>query len=135
MQLLLRFQEKLKFGKDYKMKRKIEIIPEDATIEPVEYVISKSKHLTVQEGDYVEIGDVLVDGTSVPHDILELKGVEALASYLIKEVQDVYRLQGVKINDKHIEVIVRQMMQKVEITDPGQTTFLAGEQVSKKEFT
>ena len=125
---------KIKFGKDYKMKRKIEIIPEDAEIEPVEYVISKSKHLTVQEGDCVEIGDVLVDGTSVPHDILRIKGVEALASYLIKEVQDVYRLQGVKINDKHIEVIVRQMMQKVEITDPGQTTFLAGEQVSKKEF-
>ena len=126
---------KIKFGKDYKMKRKIEIIPEDAAIEPVEYVISKSKHLTVQEGDYVEIGDVLVDGTSVPHDILRIKGVEALATYLIKEVQDVYRLQGVKINDKHIEVIVRQMMQKVEITDPGQTTFLAGEQVSRKEFT
>ncbi len=126
---------KIKFGKDYKMKRKIEIIPEDSGIEPVEYVISKSKHLTVQESDYVEIGDVLVDGTSVPHDILRIKGVEALASYLIKEVQDVYRLQGVKINDKHIEVIVRQMMQKVEITDPGQTTFLAGEQVSKKEFT
>ena len=114
------------------MKRKIEIIPEDSEIEPVEYVISKSKHLTVQRGDYVETGDVLVDGTSVPHDILRIKGVEALASYLIKEVQDVYRLQGVKINDKHIEVIVRQMMQKVEITDPGQTTFLAGEQVSKK---
>ena len=126
---------KIKFGKDYKMKRKIEIVPENSEIEPVEYVISKSKHLTVQEGDYVEIGDVLVDGTSVPHDILRIKGVEALASYLIKEVQDVYRLQGVKINDKHIEVIVRQMMQKVEITDPGQTTFLAGEQVSKKEFT
>ncbi|MAZ46622.1 MAG: DNA-directed RNA polymerase subunit beta' [Rickettsiales bacterium] len=125
---------KIKFGKDYKMKRKIEIIPEDNTIEPIEYVISKSKHLTVQEGDDVEIGDVLVDGTSVPHDILRIKGVEALANYLIKEVQDVYRLQGVKINDKHIEVIVRQMMQKVEITDPGQTTFLAGEQVSKKEF-
>ena len=126
---------KIKFGKDYKMKRKIEIVPENSEIEPVEYVISKSKHLTVQEGDYVEIGDVLVDGTSVPHDILRIKGVEALASYLIKEVQDVYRLQGVRINDKHIEVIVRQMMQKVEITDPGQTTFLAGEQVSKKEFT
>ena len=125
---------KIQFGKDYKMKRKIEIIPEDASIEPVEYVISKSKHLTVQEGDYVEVGDVLVDGSSVPHDILRIRGVEALANYLTKEVQDVYRLQGVKINDKHIEVIVRQMMQKVEITDPGQTTFLAGEQVSRKEF-
>ncbi len=125
---------KIQFGKDYKMKRKIEIVPEDSSVEPVEYVISKSKHLTVQEGDYVEVGDVLVDGSSVPHDILRIKGVEALANYLTKEVQDVYRLQGVKINDKHIEVIVRQMMQKVEITNPGQTTFLAGEQVSRKEF-
>ena len=125
---------KIQFGKDYKMKRKIEIVPEDASLEPVEYVISKSKHLTVQEGDIVEIGDVLVDGSAVPHDILRIKGVEALAGYLTKEVQDVYRLQGVKINDKHIEVIVRQMMQKVEVTDPGQTTFLAGEQISRKEF-
>jgi DNA-directed RNA polymerase subunit beta' len=125
---------KIQFGKDYKMKRKIEIVPEDASIQPVEYVISKSKHLTVQEGDFVEVGDVLVDGSSVPHDILRIKGVEALANYLTKEVQDVYRLQGVKINDKHIEVIVRQMMQKVEVTDPGQTTFLAGEQISRKEF-
>ena len=125
---------KIQFGKDYKMKRKIEIVPEDASLEPVEYVISKSKHLTVQEGDIVEVGDVLVDGSAVPHDILRIKGVEALAGYLTKEVQDVYRLQGVKINDKHIEVIVRQMMQKVEVTDPGQTTFLAGEQISRKEF-
>ena len=125
---------KIQFGKDYKMKRKIEIVPEDASLEPVEYVISKSKHLTVQEGDIVEVGDVLVDGSAVPHDILRIKGVEALASYLTKEVQDVYRLQGVRINDKHIEVIVRQMMQKVEVTDPGQTTFLAGEQISRKEF-
>ena len=125
---------KIEFGKDYKMKRKISILPSDPNREPIEYIISKSKHLTVQEGDVVETGDVLVDGSSVPHDILRIKGVEALASYLIKEVQDVYRLQGVKINDKHIEVIVRQMMQKVEVTDPGQTTFLSGEQVSKKEF-
>ena len=125
---------KIEFGKDYKMKRKISIVPDDSKIEPVEYVISKSKHLTVQEGDYVEIGDILVDGNSVPHDILRVKGVEALATYLTKEVQDVYRLQGVKINDKHIEVIVRQMMQKVEVTDAGETTLLAGEQVSRKEF-
>ena len=125
---------KIEFGKDYKMKRKISIVPDDKDLEPVEYVISKSKHLTVQEGDFVEIGDVLVDGNSVPHDILRVKGVEALATYLTKEVQDVYRLQGVKINDKHIEVIVRQMMQKVEVTDPGETTLLAGEQVSRKEF-
>ncbi len=125
---------KIEFGKDYKMKRKISIIPSDKKLSPAEYVISKSKHLTVQEGDYVETGDILVDGNSVPHDILRVKGVEALATYLTKEVQDVYRLQGVKINDKHIEVIVRQMMQKVEITDPGETTFLSGEQVSRKEF-
>ena len=125
---------KIEFGKDYKMKRKISIVPNDSNLSPVEYVISKSKHLTVQEGDVVEIGDVLVDGNSVPHDILRVKGVEALATYLTKEVQDVYRLQGVKINDKHIEVIVRQMMQKIEITDPGDTTLLAGEQVSRKEF-
>ena len=125
---------KIEFGKDYKMKRKISIVPDDPELSPVEYVISKSKHLTVQEGDYVEIGDILVDGNSVPHDILRVKGVEALATYLTKEVQDVYRLQGVKINDKHIEVIVRQMMQKVEVTDAGETTLLAGEQVSRKEF-
>ena len=125
---------KIEFGKDYKMKRKILVVPDDKKLEPVEYVISKSKHLSVQEGDYVEVGDVLVDGSAVPHDILRIQGVEALAAYLTKEVQDVYRLQGVKINDKHIEVIVRQMMQKVEITDPGETTFLAGEQVSKIEF-
>ena len=126
---------KIVFGKDYKAKRKISIVSDDASIEPVEYVISKTKHLSVQEGDYVEIGDIIVDGSPVPHDILRVKGMEALSSYLTKEVQDVYRLQGVKINDKHIEVIVRQMMQKVEITDPGDTTFLSGEQVSKKEFS
>ena len=125
---------KIVFGKDYKAKRKISIVSDDASVEPVEYVISKTKHLSVQEGDYVEIGDIIVDGSPVPHDILRVKGMEALASYLTKEVQDVYRLQGVKINDKHIEVIVRQMMQKVEITDPGETTFLSGEQVSQKEF-
>ena len=125
---------KIEFGKDYKMKRKILIRSDDKSLEPVEYVISKSKHLSVQEGDYVEIGDVLVDGSSVPHDILRIKGVEALSAYMIKEVQDVYRLQGVKINDKHIEVVVKQMMQKVEIIDGGETTLLVGEQISKKEL-
>ena len=125
---------KIEFGKDYKMKRKILIRSEDKETEPVEYVISKSKHLSVQEGDYVEIGDVLVDGSSVPHDILRIKGIEALSAYMIKEVQDVYRLQGVKINDKHIEVVVKQMMQKVEIIDGGETTLLVGEQISKKEL-
>ena len=125
---------KIEFGKDYKMKRKILIRSEEKDVEPVEYVISKSKHLSVQEGDFVEVGDILVDGSSVPHDILRIKGVEALSAYMIKEVQEVYRLQGVKINDKHIEVIVKQMMQKVEVIDGGETTLLVGEQISKKEF-
>jgi DNA-directed RNA polymerase subunit beta' len=88
----------------------------------------------VQEGDYVRKGDPLVDGPRVPHDILKVLGVEALANYLVNEIQDVYRLQGVKINDKHIEVIVRQMLQKVEIDDPGDTTYLVGETADRIEF-
>ena len=97
-------------------------------------MIPKGKHLAVQEGDYVQVGDLLMDGNPVPHDILNILGVEALANYLINEVQDVYRLQGVKINDKHIEVIVRQMLQKVEVEDGGETTLLVGETVDKEEF-
>jgi DNA-directed RNA polymerase subunit beta' len=124
----------VEFGKDYKTKRRILVVPEDETLEPKEYMIPKGKHISVQEGDYVQKGDLLMDGNPVPHDILSVLGVEALADYLINEVQDVYRLQGVKINDKHIEVIVRQMLQKVEITDPGETTFLIGEQVDREEF-
>ena len=88
----------------------------------------------MQEGDYVLKGDLMMDGNRVPHDILRILGVEELASYLINEIQEVYRLQGVRINDKHIEVIVRQMLQKVEIEDPGETTFLAGEQIDRSEF-
>jgi DNA-directed RNA polymerase subunit beta' len=124
---------RVEFGKDYKSKRRILVVPEDGG-EPREYLIPKGKHISVQEGDYVEAGDPLMDGNPVPHDILRVLGVEALASYLINEIQEVYRLQGVKINDKHIEVIVRQMLQKVEITDPGDTTFLVGEQVDRLEF-
>jgi DNA-directed RNA polymerase subunit beta' len=97
-------------------------------------LIPKGKHISVQEGDYVQKGDLLMDGNRVPHDILRILGVEALASYLISEIQEVYRLQGVRINDKHIEVIVRQMLQKVEIENPGETTLLAGEQVDRGEF-
>ncbi len=123
---------RVEFGKDYKMKRRVAVVSEDG--ERAEYMLPKGKHLSVQEGDYVEKGDTLMDGSPVPHDILDVLGVEALARYLVNEVQDVYRLQGVKINDKHIEVIVRQMMQKVEITDPGETTFLLGEQVEKGEL-
>ena len=88
----------------------------------------------MQEGDYVLKGDQLMDGNPVPHDILSVMGVEALADYLVNEIQDVYRLQGVKINDKHIEVIVRQMLQKVEIEDPGETTFLIGELCDREDF-
>ncbi len=123
---------RVEFGKDYKAKRRIVIRPEDG--EPKEYLIPKGKHISVQEGDIVQRGDLLMVGNPVPHDILAVLGVEALAEYLIKEIQEVYRLQGVKINDKHIEVIIRQMMQKVEIMDPGETTLLVGEQIDKDEF-
>ena len=125
---------RVEFGKDYKTKRRIVVRPENADEEAMEYMIPKGKHIAVQEGDFVERGDALLDGKPVPHDILHVMGVEALANYLINEIQEVYRLQGVKINDKHIEVIVRQMMQKVEITDPGETTYLTGEQVDRTEF-
>jgi DNA-directed RNA polymerase subunit beta' len=97
-------------------------------------MIPKGKHIPVQEGDFVQKGDYIMDGNPAPHDILRIMGVEALANYMIDEVQDVYRLQGVKINDKHIEVIVRQMLQKLEILDSGDTTLLKGEQVEKIEL-
>ncbi|MEE8143883.1 MAG: DNA-directed RNA polymerase subunit beta', partial [Kiloniellales bacterium] len=123
------------FGKDYKNKRRIVVVPEDEDgEEPTEYLIPKGKHISVQEGDYVQRGDLLMDGNPVPHDILDVLGVEALAEYLIHEIQSVYRLQGVRINDKHIEVIVRQMLQKVEISAAGDTTYLVGEQVDREEF-
>ncbi|MFQ5984651.1 MAG: DNA-directed RNA polymerase subunit beta' [Alphaproteobacteria bacterium] len=125
---------RVEFGKDYKAKRRIIIHPDADGAEPVEYLIPKGKHITVQEGDRVKKGDLLMDGNPVSHDILKVLGLEALATYLVSEIQDVYRLQGVKINDKHVEVIVRQMLQKVEIEDPGDTTFLIGEQVDCKEF-
>ena len=122
----------VEFGKDYKAKQRITVVPQKGN--PVEYLIPKGRHLVVQEGDVVKKGDALVDGTPAPHDILRVLGVEKLAEYLVKEVQDVYRLQGVKINDKHIEVIVSQMLRKVEVTNPGDTTFLVGEQVDADEF-
>ncbi len=118
---------RVEFGKDYKSKRRIFIVGEDDT--RVEYIIPKGKHIAVHEGEFIQKGDVIVDGNMVPHDILRILGIEKLAHYLIKEVQAVYRLQGVRINDKHIEVIVRQMMQKLEVTDAGDTTLLVGEQV------
>ena len=124
----------IEFGKDYKTKRRVVIQPEDKSLDPVEYMIPKGRHIAIQESDFVRQGDALVDGNPAPHDILRIMGVEALAEFLVNEIQEVYRLQGVKINDKHIEVIVRQMLQKVEITDPGETTYLIGEQIDREEF-
>ncbi len=131
--IIAKISGKVSFKKDYKAKRKIAIVPDDGS-DPVEYLVPKSKVIDVQEGDYVKRGDNLVGGSPDPHDILEVLGVEALAEYLVSEIQEVYRLQGVKINDKHIEVIVRQMLQKVEITDGGDTVLLAGEQVDREEM-
>jgi DNA-directed RNA polymerase subunit beta' len=125
---------RVEFGRDYKNKRRIRIVPEDESIEPIEYLIPKGKHLPVQEGDHIEKGEYILDGNPAPHDILAIKGVEELAFYLVNEIQEVYRLQGVNINDKHIEVIVRQMLQKVEITDSGDSTLLPGEQVDAIEL-
>jgi len=124
----------VRFGRDYKNKRRIAIDPTEDGAEAVEYLIPKGRHLHVQEGDYIEKGEFLLDGHPAPHDILAIKGVEELAAYLVNEIQEVYRLQGVNINDKHIEVIVRQMLQKVEVTDPGETNLLAGEQLDRIEF-
>jgi DNA-directed RNA polymerase subunit beta' len=125
---------RVEFGRDYKNKRRIRIVPQDDTVEPVEYLIPKGKHLPVQEGDFIEKGEYILDGNPAPHDILAIKGVEELASYLVNEIQEVYRLQGVSINDKHIEVIVRQMLQKVEITNTGESTLLPGEQLDQVEL-
>jgi len=120
------------FGKDTKGKRKLIVTPEVG--EAKEYLIGKGRHLAVNEGDYVKAGEPLMDGPINPHDILKVLGEKALAKYLVDEVQEVYRLQGVKINDKHIETIVRQMLRKVRIKDVGDTNFLPGEQVDKQFF-
>src|SRR5204862_7633138 len=124
----------VQFGSDYKNKRRINIVPNDKDAEPAEYLIPKGKHIHLQDGDVIEKGDYIVEGNPAPHDILAIKGVEELAGYLVNEIQEVYRLQGVAINDKHIEVIVRQMLQKVEIDEPGETDLIQGEQLDKIEF-
>ncbi len=120
------------YGKDVKGKRKIVVTPEVG--EEKEYLIPKGKHVSVQEGDRVTAGQSLMDGASNPHDILNIKGEKELARYLVDEVQEVYRLQGVKINDKHIEIIVRQMLRRVKVINPGNTSFLADEQVERNIF-
>jgi DNA-directed RNA polymerase subunit beta' len=124
----------VRFGRDYKNKRRIVIEPREEGAEPVEYLIPKGKPFHLQDGDVIEKGDYILDGNPAPHDILAIKGVEALASYLVNEIQEVYRLQGVTINDKHIEVIVRQMLQKVEITDQGDSVYIPGDHVDVVEF-
>ncbi|GGO17381.1 DNA-directed RNA polymerase subunit beta' [Iodidimonas muriae] len=124
----------VEFGRDFKNKRRIVIRPTDDSDEPVEYLVPKGKHISVREGDHIRKGEYLLDGNPAPHDILEVMGPAALTAYLVQEIQEVYRLQGVKINDKHIEVIVRQMLQKIEILHPGESTFLLGEQVDREDF-
>ena len=120
------------FGKDSKGKRKVIITPEHG--EPQEYLIPKGKHISVREGDAVKAGEALMDGAANPHDILKILGEKALAKYLVDEVQEVYRLQGVRINDKHIELIVRQMLKRVRISDPEDTSFLYGEHIERWKF-
>jgi DNA-directed RNA polymerase subunit beta' len=120
------------YGKDAKGKRKVIITPEVG--DEKEYLIPKGKHVSVQEGDRVNEGEPLMDGVNNPHDLLMIKGEKELARYLVDEVQEVYRLQGVKINDKHMEVIVRQMLRRVKVSEPGDTAFIADEQVERYRF-
>lgn len=129
--ILAEFDGIVEFGKDHKTKRRISIVPDDSANKPIEYLVPKGRHVIVHAGDHVNRGDVLVDGNPVPHDILRVLGVEALASYLVNEIQQVYRLQGVPINDKHIEVVVRQMLQKYEVKDPGDSSFIKDEFIDR----
>jgi DNA-directed RNA polymerase subunit beta' len=120
------------FGKDTKGKQRLIITDLDG--KENEFLIPKDKHVLVHDGQVVNKGELIVDGPADPHDILRLIGIEALARYIVDEVQDVYRLQGVKINDKHIEVIVRQMLRRVQVTDAGDSPFIPGEQVERSEL-
>jgi len=124
---------RVEFGRDYKNKRRIKITPEDGG-DAVEFLIPKGKHIAVHDGDIVKKGEYIIDGNPDPHDILRIQGIEALAEFLVNEIQEVYRLQGVPINDKHIETIVRQMLQKVEIVDPGETGLIKGDHLDKPDF-
>ncbi|MDR1597419.1 MAG: DNA-directed RNA polymerase subunit beta' [Holosporales bacterium] len=129
--VIVEFDGIVEFGRDHKTKRRVTVLPDDASFKPIEYLVPKGRHVVVHAGDHVNKGDILVDGNAVPHDILRVLGVEALASYLVNEIQQVYRLQGVPINDKHIEVIVRQMLQKYEIVEPGDTNFMKDEHIDR----
>jgi len=123
---------RVEFGRDYKNKRRIKITPEDGG-EAVEFLIPKGKHIAVHDGDIIRKGEYIIDGNPDPHDILRILGIEELANFLVNEIQEVYRLQGVPINDKHIETIVRQMLQKVEILEPGDTGLIKGDHLDKTE--
>jgi DNA-directed RNA polymerase subunit beta' len=128
---------RVEFGRDYKNKRRIKITPEAVDGEQgeaVEFLIPKGKHISVHDGDTIRKGEYIIDGNPDPHDILRIQGIEALADFLVNEIQEVYRLQGVPINDKHIEVIVRQMLQKVEILEPGDTGLIKGDHLDKTEL-
>jgi DNA-directed RNA polymerase subunit beta' len=131
--ILAEYSGTVSYGKETKGKRRLIITDEQG--EKHEELIPKWRHLNVFEGEGVERGEVIADGEPNPHDILRLQGVENLANYLVREIQDVYRLQGVKINDKHIEVIIRQMLRKVEIAHTGDTTLLRGEQLDRARVT
>ena len=120
------------FGKDVKGKQKVIVTSKDN--EQREYLIPKGKHIAVREGEYIRVGETIMDGPSDPHDILHISGSKALLSYLVDEIQAVYRLQGVVINDKHIEVIASQMLKKVEVTDSGDTRYLIGDQADRMEI-
>jgi DNA-directed RNA polymerase subunit beta' len=122
----------VRLGKDFKGKRKIQVVPDIG--EAREYTIPRGKHITVHDGERIRAGESLMDGSPNPHDILRVQGDKELARFLVDEIQEVYRLQGVRINDKHIEVIVRQMLRRVKISDPGDTTFLVGQSVEKTVF-
>ena len=123
---------RISFGKPSKGKRKVIVTPDVG--DPLEYLIPKGKHISVHENDYVRAGEQLMDGNTNPHDILRVLGEKELSKYMVDEIQQVYRLQGVRIHDKHIEVIVRQMLRWVKIVDPGDTTFLPEDQVEKWSF-
>ena len=125
---------RVEYGRDYKNKRRIHILPDEDGAEPIDMLVPKGRHILIADGDHVKRGEFLMDGNPSPQDILATLGIEALANYLIDEVQKVYRLQGVPINDKHIEVIVRQMLQKVEISDPGSSSFIRGESIDLVDF-
>jgi DNA-directed RNA polymerase subunit beta' len=132
MALVSEIDGMVNFAGETKGKRKLVVTPEVG--EAKEYLVPKGRHITVAEGDFVEAGELLTEGHPELHDILRTKGEKFLANYLVEEIQDVYRFQGVTIDDKHIEVIVRQMLKKLTVLDPGQTSFLMGEQVDKQEF-